>query len=107
VPYTQLGIPWNGRSAIARHNGQRAAESLAPLRGRKKHRLLEWARQVGTFTDAGAAECLGWPLSSLCSLRNALMDEGYIRAIGSTEGRYGKTVTVYEPTSQVKETAIA
>lgn len=98
MPYTQAGLPFSGRSSLARHHSRQAAEALAPLRGRKKHALLAWARQHPCWTDAGAAEALGWPLSSLCSLRNALMDDGYVQAVGTTLGRYGVNVTVYEVT---------
>lgn len=72
--------------------------SAARMRVRKSGLYLHWLRDVRQATDHGAQEHFGWPLSSICSIRNGLVDKGWVTAIGSCEGRYGKRVTIWAAT---------
>jgi hypothetical protein len=69
--------------------------SAAATRRLKSARYLTWLRSVGRATDHGAAEHFNWPLSSICSIRNGLVDRGLVEAVGTCKGRYGKKVTIW------------
>jgi hypothetical protein len=102
MPYTDTtpALPFSGRTPISRHNSYKAAVAAQAGRGAKTRRYLDWLREVGDATDHGAAECLGWPLSSVCSIRNALVDDGLVVAVGSQMGRYNRSVTVWRARSR-------
>lgn len=93
MSYTEAGLPFSGATIISRHNSYKAATVAQRTRGAKTQRYLDWLAEVGTATDQGAAECLGWPLSSICSIRNGCRDQ--VEPVGSLEGRYGRTVTLW------------
>lgn len=95
MPYTDQSLPFAGTTAISRHNSYKAAVAAQQARGAKTRRYLDWLRHAGHATDQGAAECLGWPLQSICSIRNALVDANLVRAEGTQRGRYGRSVTVW------------
>lgn len=97
MPYTgdTLQLPFSGRSPISRQNSYLAAEAQRSTRGTKKLRLVAYLRTVEMATDQGLAEALSLPLSSICSLRNALMSEGLIVCVGHTMGRYNCRVSLY------------
>jgi hypothetical protein len=99
MPYTdsQPPLPWSGKTPRSRQNSHRAAVSAADTRLRKSARYLAWLRTVKKATDHGAAEHFCWPLSSVCSIRNGLVDRGLVTAVGDCEGRYGKRVTIWGP----------
>lgn len=94
---TQPALPWSGKTSTSRHCSERAAVSAATTRILKSAKYLKWLKLVGKATDHGAQEYFGWPLSSICSIRNGLVDRGYVTAVGSCEGRYGKQVTIWGP----------
>lgn len=71
--------------------------SATRTRAGKAARYLKWLRSVGKATDHGAAEHFRWPLSSVCSIRNGLVDKGRVTAVGICQGRYGKKVTIWGP----------
>lgn len=94
---TQPSLPFAGKTPRSRQNSYRAAVGAAPSRVRKAAMYLAWLRDVGKATDHGAAEYFRWPLSSICSIRNGLVDLGKVTAIGDCVGRYGKRVTIWGP----------
>lgn len=95
MPYihTTPRLPWSGATVTSRHTSHEAALSAAASRGQKQQQYLAWLRAVGTATDAEAAQQLGWPLSSICSIRNGL--GARVAVAGITEGRYGRRVTLW------------
>jgi hypothetical protein len=95
MPYTDQRLPFSGRSPLARHHSYQAAVAAGQTRGRKRRQYLDWLAAVRQATDHGAAEALGWPLSTVCSVRNACVDHGQVEAWGSAQGRYGKRVTIW------------
>ncbi len=98
MPYTEQGLPFSGKVARSRQNSYLAAESAAAGRLLKSAMYLEWLRRVGKATDHGACEHFHtWPMSSICSIRNGLVDRGLVTAIGDCVGRYGKRVTIWGP----------
>lgn len=99
MPYTdtQPPLPWSGKTPTSRHCSQQAAVSASQARVWKSGLYLTWLREVQHATDHGAQEHFGWPLSSVCSIRNGLVDRGLVTAIGSCVGRYGKAVTIWGP----------
>jgi len=97
VPFTDQRLPFSGRTLLSRHNSYKAAVAAQAGRGAKTRAYLDFIRRAGHVTDWGAAECLGWPLSSITSIRNALLDAGLVEAVGSQVGRYGRVVTVWAP----------
>lgn len=101
MPYTesQPSLPWSGKTPQSRHCSQQAAVSAAATRVYKSQRYLDWLRRVGRASDHQAADDLGWPLSSICSIRNGLFDRGQIAVAGTIEGKYGKTVTLWRTTT--------
>lgn len=94
---TQPSLPWSGKTTTSKHCSERAAVSASQTRAWKHARYLAWLSEVGQATDHGAADHFKWPLSTVCSVRNGLVDRGLVRAIGTCEGRYGKTVTIWGP----------
>lgn len=98
MPYTQTGqpdLPWSGKAPISRHCSYEAALAARPGRAVKSDLYMDWLREVGQATDHGAAEHFNWPLSSICSIRNGLLDRGLVTALGSCVGAYGKRVTIW------------
>lgn len=97
MPYTEQSLPFAGKTPRSRQNSYHAAVSAAETRVWKSATYLAWLREVGHATDAGASEALGWPLSTICSTRNGLLDKGLVTAIGDAMGRYNKRVTIWGP----------
>lgn len=91
MPYTQLGIPWQGRSSIAAHASYQSAASVTKAERQTKRRCyLQQLQRVGRATDHEMAQQLGWPLSSVCSIRNACVQDGDVEAADLVTGPYGK-----------------
>ncbi len=97
MPYsdTQPALPFSGKNRISRHTSYLAAKAAAPGRASKSARYLSWLRAVGVATDWRAAEHFGWPLSSICSIRNGCVDRGQVEVAGIADGRYGKKVALW------------
>lgn len=96
----QPDLPFSGKTPRSRQNSYLAAVSASSTRIEKSARYLVWLREVGSATDHGAAEHFDWPLSSICSIRNGLVDRGVVTAIGDCVGRYGKRVTIWAAKDQ-------
>jgi hypothetical protein len=97
MPYTDShpSLPFAGKTPRSRQNSYAAAVSASETRQAKSALYLAWLRKVGKATDHGAAEHFSWPLSSICSIRNGLVDKGLVTALGDCIGRYGKRVTIW------------
>ena len=97
MPHTDIqpSLPWSGKTPRSRQCSYDAAVSAAETRVAKSARYLSWLTSVGRATDHGAAEHFNWPLSSICSIRNGLVDRGLVTALGDCIGRYGKRVTIW------------
>lgn len=103
----QRGLPFSGRSPIARHNSYLGAVSAEATRGEKKQRVLAYLKTVRAATDQGIAEGTRLPLSSVCSLRNHLVGEELVRVVGRVIGRYGHPVTLWCHRDRWPEATIA
>jgi hypothetical protein len=99
MPYTrtQPELPWQGKTPRSRRNSYDAAVGAQSTRVWKSAQYLAWLRQVGRATDHGAADHFGWPLSSICSIRNGLVDRGLVTDIGEAMGKHKKRVTIWGP----------
>lgn len=95
VTDTQPSLPWSGKTPTSRHCSHQAAVSAAQTRVYKSHVYVEWLLRMGRLSDHQAADDLGWPLSSICSIRNGLVDRGKVEVAGTIEGKYGKRVTLW------------
>lgn len=97
MPYTDSNpsLPFSGKTSVSRHTSHQAAVSAAASRASKSDQYLAWLREVRIATDWGTAEHFQWPLSSVCSIRNALVDKGLVEVAGITMGRYGKQVALW------------
>ncbi len=97
MPYTdgQPPLPFSGKTSVSRHTSHQAAFDAVATRALKSARYLTWLRSVGMATDWGAAEHFTWPLSSICSIRNGLVDRGLVEVAGLAQGRYGKQVALW------------
>jgi len=92
---TQPSLPFAGKTPRSRQNSHRAAVSASATRRDKAARYLTWLRAVKQATDWGTVDHFQWPMSTVCSVRNGLVDRGLVQAIGDCVGRYGKRVTIW------------
>lgn len=101
MPYTVTGnqpeLPWKGRSSRARKHSYDAAVGAQSTRVWKSAKYLTWLREVGQATDWAAADHFSWPVSSITSIRNGLVDRGLVTDVGSCTGKYSKSVTLWGP----------
>jgi hypothetical protein len=98
----QPDLPWSGKTPTSAHCSQQAAVSAAATRVYKSQRYLDWLRQRGRLSDHQAADDLNWPLSSICSIRNGLVDRGQVEVAGTIEGKYGKRVSLWRAVSIIE-----
>lgn len=107
MPYTETDqqpeLPYSGKTPRARHNSYKAAMGAQAARAGKSARYLAWLKEVKQATDWQTVDHFGWPMSSVCSIRNNCVDRGLVTAVGDAIGRYGKSVTVWSTTSQSHE----
>lgn len=94
----QPSLPWSGATAISRHRSAEAAQVAARTRATKTAAYLRLLEQAGShgLSDHEAARMTGWPLSSLCSIRNGCCRAGLVQP-GSRVAisPYGVKVTVW------------
>ncbi len=101
MPFTgQLRIPFARRS----HTSHKAAVSLdGQHRTAKLAHLMALYRKAGSYgmTDPEARVALSHhlgvtvPISSICSLRNAIVEHGLVAKAGERMGDFGKMVQVW------------
>jgi len=79
---TREGLPWSGRTPISRHRSAQAAQAASATRVTKSLRylqLLDEAGQAG-LSDHQAHALTGWPMSTVCSVRNGTVRAGLVVA---------------------------
>ncbi len=99
MPFTDQRLPF----ARGSHTSHKAAVSAGRNRGAKLAALMALYREYGsaglTDTEAsrGMSKTCGCivPIQSICSLRNALMEDGIVGKGGERVGDFGKAVTVW------------
>lgn len=88
MPYTEHGLPFSGRSPLARSCSHRAAVRVASKRGPKTDLYLRILASRGPQIDHGAYDLMTRVLplafSSIQSIRNAAMTCGLVRDSGQT-----------------------
>lgn len=97
MPYTSSSLPFSGSTPISRHHSALAAEHASVHRGKHTRAYLALLTQVGEsgVTDHQAAQMLGLPLSSICSIRNGCSD--HVRPCAeSALSPFGRRVTKWK-----------
>ena len=95
---TQPGLPFSGRSPVARACSIRAAREAAPGRAEKTMKVLALLRESGArgLTRHDVAGLTGIQTSSLCSILTALLDAGLVVEQGERiSGQYSRHCTIY------------
>ena len=98
MPYsaTTPSLPFAGSLHITpRCCSRRAAEQKARTLTLRMRRYLACLLAHPMVTDPGAVELTGLPLQSICSVRNAAIDRGFVIVVGETMGSYGFNITLY------------
>ena len=67
-------IHFQGKTTKARHAGWIGARKALETRTWKRQAYEQLIRNHGPMTDNEAATVLGWPLSSVCSTRNGILE---------------------------------
>lgn len=96
---TQYGLPFSGRSALARSCSMKAAAAAAERRAEKTTTVLRKVREAGghglTRWDVNGAT--GYQISSLCSILDTLVKSGLVVEEGSRpSGPFHKACTIYK-----------
>jgi DNA-binding MarR family transcriptional regulator len=92
VAHTQLGIPF----ARGSHASYKAAVSVSLTRKTKTVRYLRHLSIHGPQTDHEAAAALALPLSSVCSIRNNVVDAGLVeRGTVERDSPYGRACSTW------------
>lgn len=68
-------VPFSGRTRETRHASYTGAVHATLARGEKVAALLQLVRNHGPITMQEIAGVTGWPISSVCSLLDAVRDE--------------------------------
>ena len=92
---TDTRLPFSGKTPLSRQHSYLAARRAGRTRGPKLAAMRAYFAAHGQATDEGLAEGLSLPRSSVCSLRNLLVDAGLVQAVGRTTGQYGHAVTIW------------
>lgn len=80
MSYTAQGLPF----AAGSHESWTAAEKAATRRGQKTLLYLRYLARYGPCSDHETAAYHLWPLSSVNSIRNALMHAGLVERSDQT-----------------------
>ena len=77
-----LSLPFSGATPMSRHRSWQAAQEAAKTRVGKSLRYLELLAEAGPrgLSDHETAAATGWPLSSVCSIRNGVIKAGLVEA---------------------------
>lgn len=95
MPHTNLGLPF----AAGSHTSHKAAVSAAVTRKTKTARYLRLLAEKGARTDHEAHQALGLPLSSICSIRNNVVDCGLVvRGVEERTSPYGRACATWRLT---------
>ena len=79
MPLFDAPVPFNGNTPAARHASFTGAVVSAPTRGEKTSAYLQLLKHHGPLTDHQVAAITKWPLSSVNSIRNGIIDAGRLR----------------------------
>lgn len=93
----QPALPYSGNTPISRHHSAMAAHAAARTRGEKSLRYLQALREAGDMglTDHQAASLLGWPLSSICSIRAGCGALVEARTDARGVSPFGRLITIW------------
>lgn len=95
MAFTQDGLPF----ATGSSTSHKAAVSAAVNRKTKTARYLRLLATCGPQTDHEAAGALQLPLSSICSIRNNVVDCGLVvRGVDERSSPYGKACATWRLT---------
>jgi DNA-binding IclR family transcriptional regulator len=95
---TPASLPFSGSTPISRHHSAKAAEAARETRLTKTTSLLCLLRTAPRgLTDHDIVRLTGWPMSTVCSVRNGLLRANLIEARTDEHGLspYGRTVTLW------------
>ena len=67
--------PYSGSTATTLEASKTGSDRVTPTHTKKAAQLLELFRTRGPLTLNACSEMLGWPLSSICSLKAAIASE--------------------------------
>jgi hypothetical protein len=87
VPYTQVGLPFRGRTQLTKHASWRGARAAERARITKTRMYLELVRTRGPLTDHEASEILQFPLATVNSIRHGVQHK--LRPIDQVDGVAG------------------
>ena len=94
----QLALPVSGNTPLSRHRSSQAAQCAAQTRVSKTLRYLQLLSEAGEagLSDHETVRLTGWPLSSVCSIRNGAVKAGLVTT-GDRVGisLYGLKVTCW------------
>jgi hypothetical protein len=91
-------LPFSGATPTSRHHSAKAAEAASETRLTKTTALLCLLRTAARgLTDHDIVRLTGWPMSTVCSVRNGLLRARLIEARTDDHGLspYGRTVTLW------------
>lgn len=80
-PEAQVSAPFQGKTPIARTASRSGAQVQVTVWTAKQSAYLQVLRNAGALTDQDAATVLHWPLASVNSIRNGLMDSGKVQIV--------------------------
>lgn len=77
-----LSLPFSGSTPISRHRSAQAAQAASSTRVTKTLRYLDLLAEAGEngLSDHETVALTGWPLSSVCSIRNGAAKAGLVVA---------------------------
>lgn len=103
----QEPLPWSGSNQASRHSSQRGAAQAAESLEDKRAALLAFLRRWRRATDEQIETSLEFRRSSVCSIRNSLVRDGFVVADGNRKfhriegGKLrSKTHTYWRPTTE-------
>lgn len=94
---TSLVLPFSGATPLSRHHSAEAARHAAATRATKTRAYLALMAEAGEMglTDHQVSSMTGWPLSTVCSVRNGcgalIAPRPEVRALSP----WGRAVTVW------------
>lgn len=74
----QSSLPWQGLGSAAAHSSYLGARQAAETRDDKRERLLAYVRRRERVTDEQLEMALKFRRSTVCSVRNGLVHDGFI-----------------------------
>ncbi len=109
----QDALPFSGSFPASRHSGYQGALQAAETCEEKRAQLLAFVRRLGRVTDEQIETALRFRRSSVCSIRNSLVTDGFIVADGHRKferiesgKRRSKTHTYWRPTTEAERDLI-